>query len=137
MSKDENRASGDLRQKPLLEWIAALLGLIITLGLIGFIGWEAIKAPDDSPPAIEVVAERVTRVTGGYVVEIVAVNRGPATAAGVEVEGTLKNVAAEPVTSRLTLDYVPGHSRQRGGLFFSQELRLDQLELRAVGYARP
>ena len=137
MAKDENRASGDLRHKPLLEWIAALLGLIITLGLIGFIGWEAINAPDESPPEIEIIAERVTRVTGGYVVEIVAVNRGPTTAAAVEVEGTLKNVAAQPVTSRLTFDYVPGHSRQRGGLFFSQEPRLDQLELRAVGYARP
>lgn len=137
MAKDENPASGELRQKPLLEWIAALLGLIITLGLIGFIGWEALKTPDDSPPSIEIIAERVTRVTGGYVVEIVAINRGPATAAGVEVEGRLKSDAAEPVTSRLTLDYVPGHSHQRGGLFFDKDPRLGQLELRAVGYARP
>lgn len=137
MAQNGSRNAGGARDKPLLEWSAALVGLIITLGLVGFIGWEALKAPDERPPAIEVAAERVSQVAGGHVVEIVAINRGPATAAAVQVEGILRGVAAEPVRSEMIFDYVPGHSRQRGGLFFREDPRLGQLELRAVGYARP
>lgn len=124
------------QKKPPLEWAAALIGLIITLALLGFVGWQALTSPKNAPPAIVVTAERVMRVEGGYVVEVAARNRSPSTAADVQVEGTLGEGADAP-KSNVVFPYVPGRSERRGGLFFTEDPRGKGLEVRALGYTRP
>lgn len=136
MPQDDKQNGAEAKDKPLLEWAAALIGLLLTLALLGFIGWQAVKAPETKPPAIVVTAERVVPVQGGYVMEFVARNEGPSTAAAVQVEGTLKG-GTEPVKSSVTIDHIPGQSERRGGLFFIQDPRGGQFEVRALGYARP
>ena len=122
---------------PLLEWIAAGIGLLLTLGILGSISWEAVKGGGEAAPAIEVTVERVTPVAAGYVVEVRARNHSPATAAAVQIEGELDKGSAEPVTSSATIDYVPGESDRRAGLFFTDDPRAHKLEVRALGYAKP
>ena len=137
---DRQQQTGERQQEngtPLLEWIAAGAGLMLTLGVLGSIGWEALQGGGEAAPAIEVTVERVMPVAAGYVVEVRATNRSPATAAAVQIEGELDKGGAEPVTSSATIDYVPGESDRRAGLFFTDDPRAYPLEVRALGYAKP
>lgn len=122
---------------PALEWAAAGIGLLLLLAMLAIIGLEAARGETDEPPAITVMSGPVAAAPGGYLVEIEATNASGATAAAVEVEGALMAGQAPVETSSLTFDYVPGHSRRRGGLFFAQDPRRHRLELRALGYREP
>lgn len=128
---------GKTAREPLLEWVSAGIGLVLTLAIVALIGREALNGETAQPPAIEVVAGRVTPIQAGFVVEVTALNRSGGTAAGVEVEGALMSGTDEVETSGLTFDYVPGHAQRRGGLFFTQDPRRHRLQLRALGYQAP
>lgn len=135
----QGHASGEERRaRPLVEWIAGGVGLVLTLALLGFVGWQAVSAPEQVAPAIAV---RVTAISpqpgGGHVVEIAATNRSAQTAAGVEVEGTVTAADGQAETSTTTFDYVPGHSEAQGGLFFTADPAGGVLTVRALGYRRP
>ena len=124
-------------REPLLEWVSAAIGLVLTLIVLGLIGREALRGDAAQPPAIEVVPVHIARAGTGFVVEVAAVNRSGATAAQVEIEGVLKQGDSALETSRLVFDYVPGHAERRGGLYFREDPRRHRLELRPLGYQRP
>ena len=126
-----------LAAQPLLEWIAAGTGLLLTLALLAVIGREAIAGETSEPPAIEVRAERIRPLPSGFLVEVVALNRSGGTGAAVQVEGQLKDGDREVESSNFTFDYVPGHAERRGGLFFAEDPRRHRLEVRALGYQTP
>ena len=129
---DKERKRGR-RRSPMVEWIAGGLGLVLTLALLGFIGWQAVTQDGQDVPQVELSVERISPAGQGYVAEIVARNRSPRTASGVEIEGALSSGE----TSSLTLDYIPGGSSVRGGLYFSADPAAGDLRLRAHGYSRP
>lgn len=121
---------------PPLEWIASGIGLLLTICVLGFIGWQALHDAT-SPPAITVDAVDVSPIPGGYRVIFRAHNEGGAAAAQVQVEGTLLAGNQAPETSGVVLDYIPGHSAREGGLFFTQDPGSGHLTLRASGFAKP
>ncbi|EYD78318.1 hypothetical protein Rumeso_00147 [Rubellimicrobium mesophilum DSM 19309] len=131
----QERAQGE--STPLLEWVAGAIGAILTLALLGFLGWQAWTSPGDVPPEVTVRLEEVLPAGEGFVARIAAVNGSSETAAGVEVEGVLSRGGEAVETARATLDYVPGHSEKRGGLFFAEDPREGDLRLRALGYQEP
>lgn len=131
-----NGKSGKARE-PLIEWIAAGVGLVLTLGMIATIGMEALRGDAAQLPAIEVRPTRMSSAARGFTVEIVATNRSGGTAAAVQVEATLSMGETEVETSSLTFDYVPGHAQRKGGLFFTRDPRRHRLEVRALGYQAP
>lgn len=120
-----------------LERAAGLIGLLLTLAMLGLLVRHAIR-DDDDPPAVAVTAERILALPGGgYVVEFTARNRArTATAAQLMVEGELRT-AAGTETAEATLDYVPARSEKRGGLYFVNDPRSGPLDLHAVGYSEP
>jgi uncharacterized protein (TIGR02588 family) len=118
--------------EPLLEWIAAGLGLAVILFVAVVIGREALIAEPDQLPALTVQATRVSPSAAGFVVEFEVVNHASGTAAAVEIEGELGDE-----TSSATLDYVAGNGRAEGGLFFKNDPRGQKLELRALGFQTP
>ena len=120
-----------------LEWVTAIIGGIIAVGLLGLIAWEAIGGGDRGPAVVELRVERVTATAGGYVVEVEARNRGTRTAAGLEIEGTLRAGGETFETSRAVLDYLPGNSRRALGLIFTRDPAEHQLEVRPTGYEDP
>jgi uncharacterized protein (TIGR02588 family) len=122
---------------PALEWVAAAIGLLLLLILLAIIGREAVGGEAAEPPAIAVTAGRTVAAAGGHLVEIEAANASGATASAVQVEGALMAGDRAVETSRLVFDYVPGRSRRRGGMFFTQDPRRHRLELRALGYQEP
>ena len=124
-------------KEPLLEWVAAGIGLVLTLLIIVVIGREALSDESEAVPAIEVRAVSLAQASAGFVVEVEATNRSGATAAAVQIEGELSSGGAAAETSSLTFDYVPGHATRKGGLFFRKDPRKHELELRALGYQEP
>jgi uncharacterized protein (TIGR02588 family) len=132
-----NAARKTQARTPLLEWIAAGVGLLLVLFVFGVIGREAVTGGNDEAPAIEVMVERITPSGPGYVVEFVARNRSGGTAAAVEFEGELKGDGTSIETSTAVIDYVPGNGRAEGGLYFSRDPRQYKLQIRPLGYLTP
>ncbi|WP_404333358.1 hypothetical protein AB2M62_09795 [Sphingomonas sp. MMS12-HWE2-04] len=117
---------------PILEWIAAGLGLLAILFVVVVIGREALTAESAQLPSLEVHAGRIVPNAAGFVVEFDVTNRSSATAAAVAIEGKLGDE-----TSTTTLDYVAGDASAKGGLFFKADPRGKPLEIRALGFQTP
>lgn len=124
-------------ETPALEWIAAGIGLLLTLAMLAVIGREALAGSADALPGIEVSVRRIEPAASGFVVEFEALNRSGGTAAAVEFEGQLKAGGTAVETRGATIDYVPGHGRATGGMFFARDPRAHQVEIRALGYQAP
>jgi uncharacterized protein (TIGR02588 family) len=127
-----DQASGN----PLLEWLVGILGLVLVAGSIGFLLYQAFSGAS-TPPDITVELDAITPLSNGYLVTFRAINQGQATAKGVIVEGQLTAENGEVETSEASLDYVPAGSEREGGLFFTQDPRQFELQLRSLGYERP
>jgi uncharacterized protein (TIGR02588 family) len=136
MPTNQGKSSRTPRE-PLLEWISAGIGLLLTLGMIAMIGAGVLRGDASQLPAIEMRATRILPTPSGFVVEVEAINRSGATAAAVQVEGLLKSGETAVETSSLTFDYVPGNASRKGGLFFTEDPRRHRLEVRALGYQAP
>ena len=120
-----------------LALLSGAIGFAITASLIGFIGWEAIHPAQENVPWIELRTAEVHRSHGGFVVAFEARNTTSQSAAGVEIEGTLATGGSKPLVSSVTLDYIPGGSVRKGGLYFPADPRSGRLELRALGFEKP
>lgn len=133
---DHHKREGKLKEAPLWMWAIALVGLILVVGSLAFLLYEA-AAGDTSPPDVSVHVDSTLQTRQGYLVKFRAVNEGGSTAEGLTVEGVLRNGAEIMESSNTVLEYVPAHSQREGGLFFSEDPRQYQLQLRAKGYEDP
>jgi uncharacterized protein (TIGR02588 family) len=125
-----------LDDAPLWMWAIGMLGLMLVLGSIGFALYEA-AVGDSSPPNVRVQVEGIVPAANGFLVEIRVVNDGGTTAAGLTVEGELRDGTEVVETSDTTVEYVPSRSERAGGLFFTMDPRQYELQLRAKGYETP
>jgi hypothetical protein len=112
LENENHPASGN--HIPWLEWLASGLGLLMALCVFGFIGWQALHDAT-SPPMITVTAIETTQV---------------------RIEGAVPG-SDGPEFSSVTLDYIPGHSARKGGLFFTLNPQSEKFTLRAAGFAKP
>lgn len=133
----QKKKSKSHRRYPLVEWISASIGLVITGVLFGFLAYEAVLQRDGMPPVLEVVPTALIRAEGRYIVEVRVENRSRTTGSAVQVEGSLKAGEESVETSSASFDYVPGESHRRGGLVFARDPRAYRLEVRVTGYERP
>ncbi len=115
----------------LLEWIAAAVGLLLTIGVAAVIARDAFNGSADMAPDLEVVVRDQQRVGNRWLVRFDAHNRSPVTAAQVTIEGALP----DGETSTATIDYIPGRSMRGGGLIFTTEPR--GVQLRPLGFQDP
>lgn len=116
---------------PALEWVTAVLGLLVLAAMIAVLAREALTSGGDDVPRLTARVAAVTPVEGGHVADIIVANASGQTAAAVQVEGKLGDEV-----STATLDYVPGHSEARGGLMFRADPR-QGVELAVLGYELP
>ena len=121
---------------PAAEWIAAGLGLALTLAVLGYSLWEGV-AGANGPPEMRVVAGRVVATKGGYVTPIQVRNTGGETAASVEVRGELEIAGQPPEERRASFAYVPAGGEVAGGLVFAHDPREGRLTLSVEGYETP
>ena len=120
-----------------LEYVASGLGLLLTVALFAMLGWQVWREPSEQLPLVRVDVLEIREAAGLYIVAVEARNSSPATAANVTVSGRLLREGQPVEESTFTIDYVPGDSSRRGGLFFTIDPRTLDLEIRALGYADP
>ena len=97
----------------MLEWIVAVVGLVILVGMIGYLLWQAAQ-DQGRPPSLTLTVEAVAPVHGGYVAEINVLNEGDQTAADVTIVGQLLDGETVAEEREMTLDYVPPRLPLRG-----------------------
>ena len=136
MTKSSGKENEKIQDAPLWIWGIALLGLVLVLGSIVFMIYEAVTG-DTSPPDVLVQVESIEDAESGFLVMFRTINDGGSTAAGLTIEGTLRNGTENIETSSTTIEYLPSHSERKGGLFFTLDPRQYELELRATGYEEP
>lgn len=119
-----------------LEWMAAAVGLLAALALLGIIANDAITGHHDPVPVLSVEAQRVIPTPTGYVLEFRLLNSSDQTAAAVQVEGAVGS-GGQAIVSSAAVDYVPGQSQATGGLIFPVDPRRGPLKLRVTGYEIP
>ncbi len=120
---------------PALEWIASALGLILVVGSLGLILYDAFD--QDTLPRLEARAGPVISVNSRHLVQVTVWNRGGSTAAMVNIQGVLRRGTKTIETAATTFDYVPAHSSTEGGMFFTHNPRAYQLQLKANAYMDP
>lgn len=118
------------------EWLTAALGLVLVLGAVALMLVDGV-ANGSRPPDVAVRALRTQRAANGWLVEIEAANRGTETAAELEISGELSRGGRVLESASATLDYLPGGARRRAGLYFKEDPRTGELELRPVGFREP
>ena len=125
-------------ETPLWEKLAGLLGLLLVLGVLGYLVYEGVRPRSEA--AIVTAVESITPQAGGYLVTFTASNEGRQTAASVLVEGALYDAAGaeEPVeTAEMTFDYIPDQSDRSGALVFERDPRQYELRLQVKGFMDP
>lgn len=125
-----------LERTPIAEWAAAGTGLILTLAVIGYLIVDGVRA-GDGPPDLSAAGETPLAVSGGFVVPLTVRNAGDATAAEVEVRGTLERAGAVIEERRARFAYVAANGEAKGGLVFDADPRAYSLRLSVQGYADP
>ena len=124
------------KRPPRSEWVVALCGLVILLGVLGVLVYEILNG-GETPPNVTPKVLSISRSNGGYLVQVAVANGSGETTAGLTLEGTLVRRGQGVETSEATLAYVPGGSVRRAGLFFTENPSEYQLELRTFGYQEP
>ena len=120
----------------LLEWIVAAVGILLVSGVIVFLIYRG-ATKGDMPPKIKIEIESVVKADENYLVNFRVINAGEITAAGLTIEGELKNGEKSEETSDVTLTYVPSDSERHGGLIFTKNPNEYKLQIRAKGYEQP
>lgn len=120
----------------LLEWIVAAVGILLVSGVIVFLIYRG-ATKGDMPPKIKIEIESVVKADENYLVNFRVINAGEITAAGLTIEGELKNGEKSEETSDVTLTYVPAQSERHGGLIFTKNPNEYKLQIRAKGYEQP
>ncbi len=121
---------------PALEWLAAATGLVLLVGILGYLLIDGVRTNAAMPPVLSIAPVRLVGDGRSYVLEVDVANRSRQTASAVQIEGTLTK-AASPEKSSATLSYVPGQSIRRAGLVFDTDPRGQGLQLRVTGYEKP
>lgn len=136
MAVRKKPALGLVQRTPIAEWLAASLGLILTIGVIGYLVAEGSRE-SEGPPSLSVSNEPAQRTQAGYVLPLVVRNSSYATAAAVEIRGTLEQDGDVVEERSATFTYVPGRGEARGGLVFQHDPDRLTVRLVAEGYEDP
>jgi uncharacterized protein (TIGR02588 family) len=119
-----------------IEWATGVVSAVVVLGVVGWIGKDALQDRDTSPNLIGVVLQTEERSDGFQVLFDVR-NGSSKTASDVTVRGEIREQGSVLESVETVLDYVPGHSKAGGGLIFQQNPAGKTLRIRAVAFDEP
>lgn len=130
-------AERDDENTPLPELLLGSVGLLLTVALLAFFGYQALFVRDGGPDLRASVTSVQGTADGQYVVEYEVANHGGVTAESVTVVGELVRDGEQVEQVSSTVDYVPIKSSRSGGLVFSEDPGTGSLNVRATSYTRP
>ena len=119
-----------------VEWAVAGIGAAVVAATIGAMLYYGFSESGQHP-VITFTTAGIEKVGDQYLVNFIARNDGDATAAALNVVGTLMDGEAVLEESEATFDYLPGNSQRSGGLFFLRDPAGHELRISSIGYARP
>lgn len=119
------------RHRPLVEWICAALSSILVLGLVAFLGHDAIFG-GTRPADIVVSIDEVERLDSGTMVMVTVANRGDKAAASVTVNASLAETTAPD--KQIEFDYIAAHAVRRGAFLFPHAVKPEALDIQVGGY---
>lgn len=121
---------------PLWEHAIATVAALLVAGLFGYLVWQVLTHKS-TLPAVAFRTVAIEPQASGYLVRFEASNNGDVTASAVEIAGLLTRSGATVEEGHVVIDYLPGRSVARGGMWFTQDPRQGELILRALGYVDP
>jgi uncharacterized protein (TIGR02588 family) len=121
---------------PPLEWVFAVIGVMLVAGAAAFITWHGFTR-GSSPPDVSLRVDGVSQVRNGYVVTLRAKNAGATTAKSMKVQGDLTRGGVVVESAEMSFDYLPPDSERKGGLMFTRDPRQYEVKLTAKGYEVP
>ncbi len=135
MTKVSNGKNVEANEPHWIEWVTGAIAAMIVLAVIAWIGKDALMDSDTSPKLTVNVLQTEKR-GDGFQVSFEIQNDSSATASQVNIQG---EIGAGSATERVetTLDYVPGHSKARGGMIFRQNPEGKSLVVRATSFSEP
>ena len=116
--------------RPVLQWIAAGIGALATLAILGIILTEALSGTRPAQLAASVVSVRANHQT--WVVEVQVSNTGSETATAVDIEAK-----SGDDTATATLDYVPGDGQATAFLAIGTDPSLSPVTVSVSGWSEP
>lgn len=129
-------AQKDAQSPPVWEWILAGVGAVLIATAMGTALYR-VASTEDPPVAFEIEVVSTTRTASGFAVDFRVKNTGSKSAAAVNIEGKLTKNGEDVETSNATVTYVPADSEREGGLFFTNDPQVHQMQIRATGYEKP
>ncbi|HKI01342.1 MAG TPA: hypothetical protein VKK31_05135 [Thermoanaerobaculia bacterium] len=123
-------------EKNRLEWAVFGLGLLLVLGVVGFLVWDAALG-EDSPPDLAVTLGAPERRGDGWAVPVTVRNRGQETAEGARVEVVLELPDGGREEAGFDLAFAPRGSTREGWVQFLHPPATGRLTGRVTGYEKP
>ena len=118
---------------PLLERVLAGLGGLMLAAGVAFLVHDGLTN-DQGPGAVVATVTKVTQVGDAYVVEVVLENEGGETLSDLQLGAHVMDDKSELESVAVAIDYLPGHSTRKAGLYLRHDPRRYRLEIRAEGY---
>lgn len=113
------------------------VGLVLVIGVLGYLGYTAVATNDSAPPDIEVVVGEPSRGEYGYLLPISAINHGDETAEGVLIEVTLERDGAEVEQGEFEIALLPRHATGEGWVAFKSDPASGQIVAEVSGFEKP
>lgn len=120
-----------------VEWIIAGVSALVVIMVVGFLIHDAVTRDGGLPALVTEIGATHPVEGGGYMVEVDVRNLGHATAAAVQVEGTITLPDGTTETSQASLDYAPAQSRRQVTLVFRADPGAGALAVRPIGFTEP
>lgn len=132
MAKAQTAPHGN-KKAHAVEWALGGLSALIVAGLAAFLVYEGVTRTG-SEPVLTLHIERLLEQDGGHSVIVTVRNEGHATAADVQIAGTM---AGDALVRSVTLDYAPAQSEREITLTFATPVTLEALNLQVLGFVDP
>ncbi len=136
MTKISNDKDIEAREPHWIEWVSGVVSALVVVAIVAWIGKDAVVDRDTTPDLKGIVLRTEKRSNGVQVLFEIS-NESSATASQVAVRGEITDGEAVLERVEMVLDYVPGHSKAKGGLIFREDPTGKTVTVRADAFAEP
>ena len=120
----------------IVQLIAFSLGLLLILGMIGYLSYQVFKL-GEKPPQLQVQAEYQADLDD-YTYKVKVTNKGDETASNTNLKMTLYQDGKAQESGTFTIAYIPVQSEQLGWITFHTKRKpSDSLVVSSITYLRP
>lgn len=119
---------------PILERLVGALGVALLAGVVGTLGWDALRG-GRVPPSFRFEVVGIGPSGERHAVRFLVRNEGDAAVENLGVEGRL--AAEPPETAGLTLDFLAAGEEREAALVFAADPARHPLSLAATNFTSP